>query len=142
MWKRMGSGQRDKMRIIIAGSRTFDDIDLLFQTMDELVHKQKLKQVVILSGHANGADIFGEEWAWKRGHSYEVYRPNWDKFGNAAGPIRNTEMVSKADAIVAFWDGESRGTADVLRKARKAKLKVKVVRFKVKVKKAKPKRKS
>ena len=140
-----------KMRIIIAGSRSFKDYKLLNQTMNKLT--EKLEKVVILVGGAEGADALGERWAsdklrpdphkyaspkkvranmkkynQKIGH-YEVYRADWTKNGKAAGPIRNSKMVKSAKALVAFWDGKSPGTKDVIQKAKKAGLSVRVIRF-------------
>lgn len=62
---------------------------------------------------------------------YEVFRADWDKHGKAAGPIRNQEMLDngKADALVAFWDGKSPGTKDMIRRAKRKGIKVKVVYF-------------
>lgn len=125
------------MRIIVAGSRTFDDYALLEKTMDRLT--RKLKTVIVLNGGAEGADRLGEKWAFSRWHTVMNYFADWEKYGKAAGAIRNQEMVANADALCAFWDGKSPGTKDVIAKARKAKLKVRVILFKSKVP-AKPNR--
>lgn len=116
------------MKIIIAGSRTFDDFALLEKTMDRLT--RKLKKVIVLSGTAEGADALGEKWAYSRWHTVMRYHPEWDRHGKKAGAIRNAEMVKDADGLIAFWDGESPGTADVLCKARRKGIKVKIVLFK------------
>lgn len=118
------------MRIIIAGSRTFDNYALLERTMDKLTFK--LKKVIVLSGTADGADALGERWALSKiGRVLMRYHPDWEKHGKSAGAVRNAEMVANAEALVAFWDGKSPGTKDVISKARKAKLKhIKVVKFK------------
>jgi hypothetical protein len=119
------------MKIIIAGSRTFDDFALLEKTMDAIT--RKLKKVIILSGTAAGADTLGENWAYSRWHTVMRYHPDWDKDGKVAGVIRNREMVKNADGLVAFWDGSSPGTKDVIAKAKKKGIRVKVVLFKPKV---------
>lgn len=124
------------MRIIVAGSRTFDDYPLLKRTMDKiLAHVKRSKidtSIKIISGGAKGADRLGEQWAYENMISYEIFRADWGKHGKAAGPIRNQEMIDegKADALVALWDGRSPGTKDMVKRARKAGLKVKIVRFK------------
>ena len=117
------------MRIIVCGSRSFADFDLLKHTLDRLTRKLDKGKLVILSGHAQGADRLGEQWAFERAINREVYHANWDKHGEAAGPIRNQEMVENAGALVAFWNGTSAGTKDVIIQARKHKLKVRVVLF-------------
>jgi len=54
-----------------------------------------------------------------------VIPANWEKYGLRAGFLRNTEIVAEADEVVAFWDGESKGTQDTIKKAKEAgKLKV------------------
>lgn len=115
------------MRIIVAGSRSFDDYELLKRTLDALT--SRLTEVVVISGGARGADKLGERWAFERGHTYQVYHPDWDRLGKSAGPARNSEMVANADAAVFFHDGVSKGTADCMSKARLAGLKVKVIHF-------------
>lgn len=115
------------MRIIIAGSRSFDDYALLCKTMDRLV--AKLSKVIVISGTAKGADSLGEKWAYSRWHTVERYHPDYSKHGKSAPLIRNTEMVNNAEAAVLFWDLESTGTEDLIKKARKKGLRVKIIAF-------------
>ncbi len=116
------------MRIIIAGSRTFSDYPRLKKIMDKLT--SKLEKVLIMSGHAKGADQLGERWANERYHTYEIYHADWDKLGKSAGPIRNSEMIAAdPDVVVAFYDGKSPGTKDLITKARLKGIKTIVVRF-------------
>lgn len=115
-------------RIIIAGSRTFDDYELLCHVMDHLT--RKMTDVTVLSGACpDGADPLGEKWAWRWWWTVERYHAEWDKHGKGAGIIRNKEMVKAASHLVAFWNGKSPGTKDIIEQARKANLKVKVVLF-------------
>ena len=72
--------------------------------------------VIIISGHARGADTLGERFAREQGHGLEIYPADWDSFGKRAGFIRNSRMVAIADAAVAFWDGASHGTLDTIKK--------------------------
>lgn len=78
----------------------------------------------VVSGGARGVDAAGEVWA--KGYRIPVRRfpANWKTHGGAAGPIRNGEMAAYADAVIAIWDGQSRGTADMVRQAEQAGLKV------------------
>lgn len=117
------------MRIIVCGSRTFMDYTLLQETLDRLTRKLDKAKLVILSGHTRGADTLAEHWCFVRHVSLEVYHPDHNTHGKAAPHVRNREMVEAADALVAFWDGESPGTASIVALARKKKLKVRVVRF-------------
>jgi hypothetical protein len=81
-----------------------------------------IKPTVVISGRALGVDRLGEEWAKKNNIPIEWYPANWDRDGKAAGPLRNVRMAEKADALIAVWDGESRGTAHMISTARKLKL--------------------
>ena len=71
-----------------------------------------------------GADALGERYARDRGYALKVFPAEWKKWGRAAGPIRNAQMADYADALIAFWDGESSGTRDMIRKAEEKGLKV------------------
>ena len=102
---------KNTFRVIIAGGRDFNDYPLLKQKCDSFLgNKSKECQVIIVSGTARGADRLGERYARERGYQIVRYPANWDRDGNSAGPIRNAKMAENADALIAFWDGESRGT--------------------------------
>lgn len=81
----------------------------------------------IISGHAAGADALGERYALEHGIDMELYPAEWTKYGRMAGAIRNDEMASSSGALIAFWDGKSRGTKIMIEKARKKGLTVTIV---------------
>jgi len=113
------------MRTIIAGGRDFDDLPWMALCLDELQqHGWSITEVV--SGVAKGADITGEEWAHDTEISIKQFPADWETNGKAAGPIRNTKMADYAEALVAFWDGNSRGTKHMIDTAVKKGLYVKV----------------
>lgn len=106
---------KNKFRVIIAGGREFNDYQLLREKCDKiLADTSKTSQIVIVSGTARGADRLGERYARERGYQIVRYPANWDRDGNSAGPIRNAKMAENADALIAFWDGESRGTYNMI----------------------------
>lgn len=110
-------------RLIVAGSRDFNNYELLKQKCDSLLSQKRLTHsIVIVSGTARGADRLGERYATERGYRVERFPADWDRDGVAAGPIRNTQMAAHADALVAFWDGKSRGTKDMIEKAKERNL--------------------
>lgn len=112
------------MRLIVAGSRGFDDYKLLEQVLDEYV-KAKQPQpesITVISGTARGADQLGERWAKSRGYLVTQVRAQWGFFGRAAGPIRNEQMARMATDCVLFWDGKSPGTQSMLHLATQYKL--------------------
>ena len=117
-------------KVIVAGSREFNDFGLLCEHCDRLLaQKHQTHRIVIVSGAARGADTLGERYAHERGYSIEQYPADWEHAGKAAGFIRNAQMASVADALIAFWDGQSRGTAHMIELARKHELQVRVVPF-------------
>jgi hypothetical protein len=71
-----------------------------------------IKQVI--SGCARGVDQMGIRWAKENKISFVGVPANWDYYGKSAGMIRNTQMANKADALIAIWDGESRGTKHMI----------------------------
>jgi len=119
------------MKVIVAGGREFDDYDLLCKTLNGL--KKRLdkegEEIIVVSGTARGADKLGERWAILVGVKIERYPADWSQ-GKAAGYIRNKEMAENADALVAFHDGESKGTKHMIDLAMARNLKVKVVHYK------------
>ena len=118
-----------KYKVIIAGCRDFNDYELLKEKCDYFLQDEKKEDVVIISGHASGADALGERYAQERGFQLETYPADWKAHGRAAGSIRNARMASAANALIAFWDGKSRGTKNMIETATKHNLKVAVVRY-------------
>lgn len=117
-------------KVIVAGGRDFNDYRLLRDKLDTLLtNVAKKDTITIISGTAPGADRLGERYAQQRHYNLEKYPAKWHVFGNQAGFIRNTEMAKRADALVAFWNGESHGTRHMIEYARQKKLKVRVVRY-------------
>lgn len=112
-------------RVIIAGGRDFDDYDLLSDTMDRLLSNVD-EDIVIVCGKARGADTLGEVYAKERGYIVRYFPADWERYGRSAGYIRNTEMAKNADALVAFWDGRSHGTKDMVETAQKYGLRVRI----------------
>jgi hypothetical protein len=116
------------VRLIIAGSRNFNDYDFLEQ---EMRHYLKISDfiTVVLSGCAKGADTLGLRWAANKRIPIERHPAKWEVHGKAAGIRRNCDMAANADALVAFWDGESKGTKHMIDHAEFKGLKVYVVRI-------------
>lgn len=95
------------MKIAIIGSRTFDNYDLLQETLK--LYKSKITLVV--SGAAKGADLLGEKWALENNIKTLIFPANWNKYGKRAGFIRNEDIIKNCDCVIAFWDNKSKGTA-------------------------------
>jgi len=101
----------ESVRLIVAGSRTFNDEKFLFEVLDSI----QGPIVEIVSGNAEGADKLGEKYAKARGIDLVIFPANWKKHGKAAGPIRNEKMAKYANAAVVFWDGKSTGSQNMIR---------------------------
>lgn len=103
------------MKVIIAGSRSFDDYQRLARVMDAAREPYEITEII--SGGAGGADRLGERWAASRGIPIRLCLAQWKAFGKAAGFLRNQEMADLGDLLVLFWDGQSRGSRDMLYRA-------------------------
>ncbi|WP_439653837.1 A1S_2505 family phage non-structural protein [Rhodanobacter sp. FW106-PBR-LB-1-21] len=113
-------------RVIVAGSRSFNDGAHLAWSLDRLLARLD-QETIILSGGARGADTLGERYAVDRGLSLMREPADWDRYGRAAGMIRNQHMSFLASHLVAFWDGTSPGTRAMIEIARNDRLQVRVV---------------
>lgn len=124
-----------ELRVIIAGTRTFNDYYFLRKTVQKILdHKINAPyQTVIISGTARGADTLGERYAEENGYLIKRFPADWNTYGKSAGYIRNEQMAKYACAdgntgvLIAFWDGVSRGTMHMINLARKYGLDVHVV---------------
>ncbi len=105
------------MRVIIAGSRTITNLATVEAAIKASGWRGSIAEVV--SGGARGVDTLAEAWAAERGIAITRFPADWRTHGRAAGPMRNREMAEYADALIAVWDGESRGTANMIEEARK-----------------------
>ncbi len=112
-------------RVVVAGSRSFNDYALLSRELNLfLVGKTN---VVILSGAARGADTLGERYAREHGITLETYPAEWSAYHQGAGVRRNKIMAQRADAVVAFWDGHSAGTSNIIQCAKEENIPCKII---------------
>ena len=129
-----------KVKVAIVGSRSFTPIFgniskqhsrtryLINAAMKNLYEDQPVLSKII-SGGADGADKYGEAYAAWEGVETEILRPDWEKHGNSAGYLRNAVIVEKADIIVAYWDGESKGTKHTIELAIKQRKPLIIIRI-------------
>lgn len=138
---------RRRAAIIICGTRTFDDAELLGDELKRLTRNYHVTHVYVggdydkdKSCRHHGADKFGHDWALGGnlpiGVQVFTCWADWRKNKKAAGPIRNSELVKellqapvKVKACIAFWDGKSPGTLDTMRKCKREGIVVKVIRY-------------
>ena len=103
-----------KFKLIVAGGRDFRNFSSAGEILRSVLSKRTPNEVCIVSGGARGADMFGEMFAKSTGCDLKVFPADWSTYGKRAGMIRNEEMIKFADATILFWDGESRGTANMM----------------------------
>ena len=113
------------MRVIIAGGRDVTDYSYVLDAVNE----SKFDITTVVSGGASGVDSLGERYAKENKIKLEIFPADWNKHGKAAGPIRNREMANTADALIAIWDGISRGTKNMIETAQNKKLTVYIKRI-------------
>lgn len=115
------------MKVIIAGGRKFNDYEMLRSKCDFILSNQK--HIEVVSGAAEGADKLGEKYAREKGFEIKRFQADWSK-GKSAGYKRNKQMAEYADALICFWDGESKGSKHMIDLATESNLKVKVIIYK------------
>ena len=117
-------------KIIIAGGRDFMDYNLLKEKTNKILQEKKVThKIVIISGCARGADTLGLRYASENAFDVEEYPADWNKYGKKAGYVRNVEMAENADALIAFWDGKSKGTKHMIDMATERNLPIRVIRY-------------
>lgn len=92
-------------RVVIAGSRHFNDYALFCAVVDKYLSRIRYEYaLIILSGHCSGTDLMAERYAKENGFGLEVFPADW-RLGRKAGPLRNKRMVEIADFAIAFPSG-------------------------------------
>lgn len=104
------------MNVAVVGGRTFNDYEKLEIILDVLM--DGLGFTTIVSGGATGADSLGERYAAEHNLETIIHLPNWKLHNKAAGMIRNKDIITDADIVVACWDKESRGTKNSINLAK------------------------
>ena len=98
------------MKVIVAGSRDIVDRGAVWRSIESL----PFPVTEIVSGTARGVDAIAESYANTKGIALQQFPADWDKYGKPAGAIRNKQMAEYADALIAVWDGQSRGTKNMI----------------------------
>lgn len=112
-----------ELRVIVCGGRDYSDRERLFEVLDQVHDATPI--AAIIHGNARGADTLAGEFAKSCGHGVQCWpRPaDWKKHGRAAGPMRNKAMLGMGAGLVIAFPG-GRGTADMVRQARRAGVRV------------------
>lgn len=112
------------MKTIIAGGRTITDYSLVLSALRE----SEFQITEVISGMASGVDTLAIQYARENNLPLIEFHADWNTHKRAAGPIRNREMAKYGEALIAIWDGQSRGTKNMIEEAAKKGLKVYVKR--------------
>lgn len=108
------------MRVIVCGGRDYTDFEKVNAVLDAV------QPSFLIEGGASGVDTLAWRWANRNLTSDQrmTIPARWDAHGKAAVPIRNQQMIDEGlpDLVVAFPGG--RGTADMVRRARRSGVKV------------------
>lgn len=120
-------GEQEKFNVIIAGGRDFQNYNLLCEKCD--FYFSRIKPTAIISGLAKGADSLGRQYGLNRGIQVLEFPADWNKYGKSAGMRRNQEMLKIADGLIAFWDGKSRGTENMINIAKNKGIPIRIVHY-------------
>lgn len=110
------------MKLIVAGGRDFDDAQYMQESINSWVESNlstSNAEVILICGEARGADLLARKLFEANNLPIESFPANWNKYGKRAGLLRNEQMAEVADALIAFWDGESRGTKHMIETMKK-----------------------
>lgn len=106
------------MKLLICGDRNWSNGDAIRQVI------KKFNPTTVIEGEAKGADTLARLSAVTMGIDVMPFPADWQKYGRAAGPIRNSQMLKEGnpDVVVGFHYkiDESKGTRDMLTRAKKA----------------------
>ena len=107
-------------RIVIGGCRDYNDYKAFRSFVDRCIEKiGEGCSITVISGHCSGVDMMGERYAKERNLGLEIFPADWKRYGRAAGPVRNKQMVEACDSVIAFWDYKSKGTKSLISYAEK-----------------------
>jgi hypothetical protein len=112
------------VRVIVCGGRDYCNEEKVFSVLD------RLEPTFVIEGGADGADLLAYRWATRNldlERNHQCFKAEWVKHGKRAGPMRNQRMLDegKPDLVLAFPGGK--GTADMVRRAKRAGIEVREV---------------
>jgi hypothetical protein len=111
--------------VAVVGGCTFDNINLMHSVLD--IHLPS--DAIIVSGGAKGTDRLAQQYAEDYQIPFEVILPDWKRSGSRAPMLRNLKIVHSVEIVVAFWDGQSKGTLFTINETRSAGKKLVLVQY-------------
>ena len=107
------------MNIGVVGNRSFDDYELMEETLSKFIKEHRPTEVVIVSGGSTGIDELAERFAIKNRYQSLMFYPNYEEYGRTARSIRNILIVANSEIIFVFWNGVGKGTHPTIDMAEK-----------------------
>lgn len=101
-------------KILITGSRGYTDYVTFERRVDKYLSNLDKNEIEIVEGDAKGVDDMAREYAIKHNLRYKTFKADWDNNGKCAGLLRNEAMAEYCTHAIIFWDGESKGTANII----------------------------
>ncbi|AGM46867.1 SLOG family protein [Pseudorhizobium pelagicum] len=132
-----------QVRLIVAGGRDFNDATLMRDSIEEFLAELDFNDLEFVLGGAPGADKQAQELAEEEALPHLVIPAAWydmtspcvrrqnshGEYNALAGMKRNIKMAEKGTHLIAFWDGKSKGTKDMIDQAKKRNLVVKIINY-------------
>ena len=110
--------ETDSVKLLVSGSRYLNNYEFFSKAMDTVCTKNTS---IIVGDCPTGADAMALKYAKENNYLYTVYNADWKQYGEAAGPIRNRNMIDDGRPTrgIFFRAKDSKGTADCLNYAKK-----------------------
>ena len=113
-------------RLLVCGSRNYPNKEKVHAYLT--IMRGTHSDLLIITGMANGPDIWAYWFAQRYGIPCECYPAKWNEHGKRAGYVRNKEMIeSKPNFVAAFWDGKSNGTKHTIDLAQKYHIPIEII---------------
>jgi len=119
----------EPMNLIVAGGRDFNDYERLSAVLFDFAERHPNRAITLVSGMARGADKLAWEFCRRENVACIEMPADWDRYGKRAGYLRNEAMADISHALIAFWDGKSKGTKHMIDIAHTLRLEVQVENY-------------
>lgn len=117
----------NKLLVGIVGTHSFNDYNFFKTKLLEILPKDR--EITIISGGSSYSHTLAEKFGKENDYNLQIFHPNWNLNGKIAGLIRNKDIISSSDIIIAFWDGKSPGTKSSINLALKFKKELHIVSY-------------